>query len=160
VPFWFWDLSNRPGNIFARLTPTEVKLYKNILIPVALDHNTDVSNTIAVARKLQTEGAKITLVAVIEDVPSYVAEYAAVKPVHHIKTDVRERLKKFAEGQDNFEVAVMVGKPGVAIPDLAEETDADLIVIGSHKPGVEDYFLGSTASRVVRRAPCAVMVIR
>lgn len=135
-------------------------MYSNILIPVALDHDIDVANTIAKARRLQSTGAKITLVAVIEDVPSYVAEYATVKPAKHIETSLKERLSKLAEGQDNLDVAVMYGKPGVAIPDLAEQTDADLIIVASHKPGVEDYFLGSTAARVVRRAPCAVLVLR
>ena len=135
-------------------------MYSNILIPVALDHDTHVTKAIAAAHRLQSDGGKITLVAVIEDLPSYVAEYAAVKPKPHIQTELEQRLKELAKGEYNFEVAVMSGKPGVAIPDLAEQTDADLIVIGSHKPGVEDYFLGSTASRVVRRAPCAVMVIR
>ena len=48
----------------------------------------------------------------------------------------------------------------VAIAEMAEKSAADLIVINSHRPGVQDYFLGSTASRVVRRAPCAVMVLR
>ena len=135
-------------------------MYKNILIPVAFDHDIDVSDAIAVARRLQVDGTKITLVAVVEDIPSYVAEYATVKPVVHVQNELKERLREIAKGQDNFEVAVMSGKPGVAIPDLAEETNADLIIIGSHRPGVEDYFLGSTASRVVRRAPCAVMVLR
>jgi len=36
----------------------------------------------------------------------------------------------------------------------------DLIVIASHRPGLKDYFLGSTAGRVVRHSPCAVHVIR
>ncbi len=135
-------------------------MYKNILIPIALDHGTNIDNAIATARMLQSEGAKITLVAVVEDVPSYVVEYSSVKPEQHLMPAIKEHLKAYAKGQRNFEIAVMSGKPGVAIPDLAQETDADLIVIGSHKPGIEDYFLGSTASRVVRRSPCAVMVIR
>jgi nucleotide-binding universal stress UspA family protein len=135
-------------------------MYNNILIPVALGHGIDVKNAITIARRLQADGAKITLVAVLEDIPSYVAEYAVVKPAAHIKSDLKDRLRAITKDQDNLEVVVMSGKPGVAIPDLAQETDADLIVIGSHQPGVEDYFLGSTASRVVRRAPCAVMVVR
>ncbi len=135
-------------------------MYKNILIPVAFDHDTDVSKAIATARRLQEDGTKITLVAVVEDIPSYVAEYATVKPLEHVQDELKDRLRAIAQGQNNFEVAVLSGKPGVAIPDLAEETNADLIVISSHRPGVEDYFLGSTASRVVRRAPCAVMVLR
>ena len=135
-------------------------MYKKILIPVAIDHDTDIQRTIAVARRLQEKDAKITLVAVVEDLPPYVAEYATVKPAEHIQEDLKQRLQEIARGEDNLEIAVLSGKPGVAIPDLAAETSADLIVINSHKPGVEDYFLGSTASRVVRRAPCAVVVLR
>jgi len=135
-------------------------MYNSILIPIALDHDIDVQSTIATGRRLLAEGGTITLVAVVEDVPAYVAEYATVKPAEHLREDLRQRLRALAKGQDGLEVAVLSGKPGVAIPDLAAETSADLIVINSHKPGVEDYFLGSTASRVVRRAPCAVLVLR
>jgi nucleotide-binding universal stress UspA family protein len=135
-------------------------MYNKILIPIALDHDVDVQNTIATARRLLAESGTITLVAVVEDVPIYVAEYATVKPAEHIREDLKERLRTLAKGQNNLEVAVLSGKPGVVIPDLAAETNAELIVINSHRPGVEDYFLGSTASRVVRRAPCAVLVLR
>ncbi len=125
-------------------------MFKSILIPVALDHDVDVNNTIAIAQRLRADGRKITLVAVVEDIPSYVAEYVTVKPISHVQSDFKDRLRSIAKGQKNMEIAVLSGKPGVAIPDLAEETDADLIIIGSHRPGVEDYFLGSTSSRVVR----------
>lgn len=135
-------------------------LYRNILIPVALDHHPDPSEAIAVAERLLAAGGRITLVAVVEDLPSYVAEYAKVQPVDHIKEGLRRRLKEIARGHPYLGAAILSGKPGVAIPDLAEQSEADLIIIHSHRPGVEDYFLGATASRVVRRAPCAVMVLR
>ena len=47
-----------------------------------------------------------------------------------------------------------------SIIDFATSSGIDCIVIGSHRPGLSDYFLGSTASRVVRHAPCAVHVFR
>ena len=43
--------------------------------------------------------------------------------------------------------------------DVARQ-QADLIIIASHKPGFQDYFLGSTAAKVVRHAPCSVLVVR
>jgi len=135
-------------------------MFKRILIPIALDHGIDLNETITIARRLLSPEGLITLVGVVEQIPSYVAEYVTVKPGHEVELGIRERLKAFAVGQKNLEVAVTSGKPGVVIADLAETTKADLIVIGSHKPGVEDYYLGSTASRVVRRAHCAVMVLR
>jgi nucleotide-binding universal stress UspA family protein len=48
----------------------------------------------------------------------------------------------------------------VTILETAKEIGADLIVIASHRPGLQDYFLGSTAARVVRHAECAVLVDR
>ena len=36
----------------------------------------------------------------------------------------------------------------------------DLIIVASHRPGLQDYFLGSTAAKVVRHAKCSVLVIR
>ena len=135
-------------------------MFKNILIPVALDHQADLDKTIAIARVLQGDGGKITVVGVVEDIPSYVAEYVTVRPSTKIQQAIRDRLQMAVAGQDGIDVEVVTGKPGVAIAEMAEKTKADLIVIRSHRPGIEDYFLGSTASRVVRRSHCAVMVLR
>jgi nucleotide-binding universal stress UspA family protein len=55
---------------------------------------------------------------------------------------------------------VRAGHPGNQILDLAEETNADLIIVASHRPGLQDYFIGSTAGRVVRHANCSVLVTR
>jgi nucleotide-binding universal stress UspA family protein len=43
---------------------------------------------------------------------------------------------------------------------IAEEAGADLIVVGSHRPAMGDYLLGTNASRVVRHAGCSVLVAR
>jgi nucleotide-binding universal stress UspA family protein len=43
---------------------------------------------------------------------------------------------------------------------VAEEADADLIVVGSHRPAMKDYLLGTNAARVVRHARCSVLVAR
>jgi nucleotide-binding universal stress UspA family protein len=37
---------------------------------------------------------------------------------------------------------------------------ADLIVVGSHRPVVSDYLLGSNAKTIVRHANCSVLVVR
>lgn len=53
-----------------------------------------------------------------------------------------------------------IGQPADVLVDLAEELDADLVVIGSHGYGGIDRVLGTTAAKVVNRAPCSVMVVR
>lgn len=135
-------------------------MFRNILIPVAMDHEPDLDNIIALARRLQDDPGKVTLVGVTEDVPGYVAEYVTIRPDTRLQNKIRNQLEKMISGYDGINIAVMSGKPGIAIAELAEQIGADLIIIGSHRPGVQDYFLGSTASRVVRRAPCAVLVTR
>ena len=42
----------------------------------------------------------------------------------------------------------------------ADERGADLIIVGSHRPSVKTYLLGSIAAGIVRHAKVNVMVIR
>jgi universal stress protein F len=42
----------------------------------------------------------------------------------------------------------------------AQSCHADLILIGSHRPSMASYLLGSNAATIVRHAPCSVMVVR
>lgn len=42
----------------------------------------------------------------------------------------------------------------------ATEWKADLIVVGSHRPVMSDYLLGSNAKTIVRHAQCSVLVVR
>ena len=65
-----------------------------------------------------------------------------------------------AAGFPNAEARVVMGHAGRTIVEFAKEHEVDLIVMNSHRPGIGDYFLGSTAARVVRHAQCSVHVIR
>lgn len=135
-------------------------MFKNILIPIALDHPSDVDRMLEVAHRLQAADGKTTLIGVAESVPEHVAEYMTVHPENTLKDKVKARLMSIVEQYPGIGAKVTSGKPGISIPELAEDMDADLILINSRGPSAEDYFLGSTASRVVRRSPCAVMVLR
>jgi len=42
----------------------------------------------------------------------------------------------------------------------ASDWNADLIVVGSHRPVMSDYLLGSNAKTIVRHAQCSVLVVR
>ena len=55
---------------------------------------------------------------------------------------------------------VLSGVPHTAIAEAARESDADLIVMGTHgRKGVSRFFIGSVASRVISTAPCPVMTV-
>jgi nucleotide-binding universal stress UspA family protein len=56
---------------------------------------------------------------------------------------------------------VRTGKPFQEIINAARDTRSDVIVLGSHGyTGIRRICLGSTAERVVRHAPCHVLVVR
>ncbi|MBT8456069.1 MAG: universal stress protein [Rhodobacteraceae bacterium] len=135
-------------------------MHDKILIPVAIDHEPVVAQKIEVARKLLNPGGKITLLTVLEAVSGFVAEFVTVKSENHLTQRIQSRLEEAAGGADDIDCQVITGKPGVEITRFAADEGCGLIIVGSHRPGVEDYFLGSTASRVVRRSPCSVYVLR
>ncbi|PSO47877.1 MAG: universal stress protein [Cyanobacteria bacterium SW_9_44_58] len=56
---------------------------------------------------------------------------------------------------------VLIGKPAKRIIDYAKENKIQLIIIPSHAhKGLNRFALGSVAERVVRQAPCPVLVLR
>jgi nucleotide-binding universal stress UspA family protein len=60
-----------------------------------------------------------------------------------------------------FEVHLLSGYSSTEILRLAKENEFDLIVMGSHGlTGLAHVLFGSTADRVVRKAPCSVLTVR
>lgn len=67
--------------------------------------------------------------------------------------DMREELK-------NVETIVKRGIPYDEIINFASANNIDLIIIGTlPRSGVERFFVGSTTQRVIRNAPCPVLVV-
>jgi nucleotide-binding universal stress UspA family protein len=57
--------------------------------------------------------------------------------------------------------AVLVGEPAAEVVRFVREHGIDVLVIGTHgRRGLSRLFLGSVAERIVRAAPCAVLVAR
>jgi len=77
----------------------------------------------------------------------------------HAKKALRERLAEPAYEHVGIEIAF--GDPGHEIAEFARRIEAELIVLPSHgRTGAERLLLGSVAERVVRLAPCPVLVLR
>ncbi len=133
-------------------------MYNKILIASALDQGFS-DKALEVAKSLISENGNIIAVHVIEPVnnvvQSFVTEDVQSKAYDKIKSLLTERCNDVA-----IDSEILYGKAGNSIINYAEEIGADCIVIGSHKPGLEDFFLGSTSARVVRHSKCAVHVLR
>ncbi len=136
-------------------------MYKTILVPIDMSHLVEGKSTIDVAVRHAVEGAKIILLNVVEEIPNWAAvELPSDLLDKSMESSHLERKAIATASGIKMEVEVRTGHSYNTILDVAEEKDADLIVIASHRPGFQDYFLGSTAAKVVRHANCSVLVIR
>ncbi len=134
-------------------------MYDHVVVPVAPDHIGEYFTSLDVARRLLSEAGRLSVLSVLEELPTYVGSYF---PSEHIKKNLVE-LKDAIEtelGDKEIDVQVRSGHPTNTILEWAEKNKADCIVVSSHRPGLPDLLLGSTAARVVRHAQCAVVVLR
>ena len=135
-------------------------MYSKILVPIALDHSEDNSAAMKVANKLLADDGKIIMMTVIEAVPLYVSQQLPVALIEDNKKEAEASLKAEAGGAKNVKTVVVTGHAANTILEYAEEQGVDCIVMASHRPGLQNYFLGSTAARVVRHAKMSVHVVR
>jgi nucleotide-binding universal stress UspA family protein len=135
-------------------------MYKHILVPVSLDDDRDVERAIKVARKLAGKDGKITLLHVVEHIPGYAITYLSPEYLAERRKAVVAELKAMAANIPNGDSDVVTGHAGRTILDWAFKNNVDCIVIASHRPGMQDMLLGSTATQVVRHATCSVHVVR
>lgn len=136
-------------------------MYKNILVPIALDSVNDGQTALAAAQALKDPDGVITLIHVIEEVQGYVAAQLPSEVPARNRAYANAGLDRVAERAGaGVRTSIVSGHSGRTILEEAEKMGADCIVLASHRPGLEDYFIGSTASRVVRHANCSVLVVR
>lgn len=109
--------------------------------------------------------AKLTLVHVVELV-AYTPEMPYPPPLPpHQTAEVKKELKKICEANvpSDIETQLVVRHDFApdAIVDVARKTKADLIIVSTHgRTGLKHVFLGSVAEKIVRHAPCPVLVVR
>jgi nucleotide-binding universal stress UspA family protein len=137
---------------------------------------TDGSETATEAVRQATElanavGATIHLVSAFEPVASQrLREERQEAPddlqwAVNAREDVDAKLKEAAgqvkDGGVEVETYARQGDPADAILDVAEEKNADLIVVGNKgMTGAKRFLLGSVPNKVSHHAPCSVMIIR
>lgn len=89
-------------------------------------------------------------------------DYAAAEKAQDvIRASVEKILLEIKAKPLNLYVHARIGTPAKEIVGLASEATADILVIGTHgRSGVGRWLLGSVAEKVVRYAPCPVLVAR
>jgi len=113
--------------------------------------------------------AELVLISVIEPM-IYPADFSMGQvAIPATDQNLSERVEEELKNLDEKEIAGKVksrriiksGKPFYEINETAREEDVDLIIIATHgHTGVEHLLFGSTAEKVVRKAPCPVLSLR
>ena len=112
-------------------------------------------------------GAHLTLVHVLpvprSGWPEIAPEARFAESLHRLAEANLADWKRAAEvlrGQP-IDAVLLEGVPWERIVKQASAEGSDLIVVGAHgASGLERVYFGATAERVVRHAPCQVLVVR
>lgn len=111
-------------------------------------------------------GAALALVNVFQPPPAVAADMLESPASEAMAVEAEDLLASWkgdAERSSGGQVTVrrLSGDPAAALVKLAREGGYDLLVLGTHgRRGLSHLVLGSVAERVVRQAPCSVLVVR
>lgn len=140
-----------------------------VLVPT--DFSTDAEKAIHVAHGLlkQLGTARLILLHAFNLPVEYTAYGPIPTSVSYLEDaglEAEQQLNKIAaelEAREGLKIETLAqeGYPPEVICDQAEKQKADLVVMGTHgRSGLAHLLLGSTAERVVQKAPCPVMTVR
>lgn len=141
-----------------------MSVYSKILLAVDLSEESDqlIEKTRTIATNNQ---ADLTVLHIIEplsfayggDVPMDLTTVQDQLDLH-----ARDKLALFCEklGYPSAQQIVLTGHTESEIHRVAEEKEADLIIVGSHGRHGLALLLGSTANSVLHGAPCDVLAVR
>jgi nucleotide-binding universal stress UspA family protein len=139
---------------------------QHVLVPVDFSPYAEHALEYAVALA-KTLHARLTLLHVIEPLP--LSRDATIAFPHaylqELESTAQHQLEQvLARAQEaglHATTAIVHGVPFQGIVDAAREQQADLIVMGTHgRTGLRHVLVGSVAEKVVRLAPCPVLVTR
>ncbi|WP_282561952.1 universal stress protein [Providencia rettgeri] len=82
------------------------------------------------------------------------------KQAEIILSELKEKIKLFDIPADKVKAKATVGSVKDEILATAEDINADIILLGSRRPSMSTYLLGSNAASVVRYAKTSVLVVR
>jgi nucleotide-binding universal stress UspA family protein len=146
-----------------------VKRFKSIV--VATDLSPESLGVVSYAAHLaQAQEARLTIVHAAAAVS--LANYTHFVPKtdldavdQRVAAHAREALEKWVKRHvhkpADAEIVVAAGITDEVICEAAQDADADLLVVSSHgRDGLSRLVMGSVAERVIREAPCPVLVVK
>lgn len=139
-------------------------MYKHILLPIDLNEKKQMTLPVALEYAKQFN-AQLHVMTVVPDFGmSIISQYFPGNADDKIIAGAKDALHKFTAEHipEGIKVQHVVGQGTVyeVIIDTAARVNADLIIMGAHRPDLKDYLLGPNAARVVRHSDRSVLVVR
>ena len=136
-------------------------------VVVPLDFSETSLSALKQARDIAGPEDHIVVCHIVDDVPLTWGYVGLAVPAAEIRSKASkqaqqnlEQLLHSAELND-AQVKLCHGSPSQEILRVAEEEHAGLIVMGTHgRSGIDHALMGSVTEKVIRRAPCPVLVMR
>lgn len=137
-------------------------MYKHILF--ATDLTDDTEYLVEKVRALRGfSNAKLSLIHVVEPLPGYSYAYLGIEDIEgQLIEEAKQTMEKLGErlGVAKSDQYIEVGPTKTKILKVADDTNADLIVCGSHGRHGLSLLLGSTANAILHGAKCDVLTVR
>ena len=158
--------SAKSSSTTVELVPALLNI-KSILVPIDFSAPSEKALAYAVPFARQF-GAKLTLLHVVEPVatPDFAGSFPLVMENDKVMAECKRHLERVVkdlqiEPKLTERTLVRQGRSFHEIAEAARTLKADLIIISTHGySGLKHALLGSTTERVVRHAPCPVLVVR
>lgn len=136
-------------------------MFKKILVPIAPTNLESAERSLDLAEHMLSEEGEITILSVVEDMPVYVVSQLPSDFEHKVRLDIQRDIKTLLDKKEiDAKIMLHGGHASGNIIQTQKSGEFDLVILASHKPHNLDYLLGSTASRVVRKAECTVLITR
>jgi len=138
-------------------------MFSKTLIPIDLNNDEKSVELIKKASKLGNI-KKIILLHVLEKIPEQITSDFSEATENSDIFDAEQELKLILSRANIpnklTKIVVIEGNSCEQIIDASNKYKVDLILLYSHRTGLEKYILGSTATKVVKLAKCSVLVER
>lgn len=141
-------------------------MYKTIVVPIDLSDALSSRLTLPVALNfVNAFGAKLHLINIIPDVGiSMLEEYLPKQWMKNQKSHHATQLDQLIEQYVPVDIHVekFIGRGHVydEIINYANSVNADLFIVPSIRPELQDYMLGTNVSKIVRHSKISVLVVR
>ena len=126
-------------------------MFKKVLFPI--DLHTEIWDTLAKALELaQSHQSRLIILSIIQ------SDRVKIKDSHDYSSLLERVCDEISHAGIQYDLVEQIGKPVFVICDVADEMNADLIIMGTRGVNLEGDSQ-STASRVIQLAPCPVLVV-